>query len=119
LSEPDEKIPGSSDVAKSVHVFVLDHFADELGAVLASSVKRLIDVVYGEHHAEITEGVDRGVPVVGHHGRRDEPREFEAAVAVRRAHHRDLHALVAEAGDAPCPFSFHDALTLELEAELE
>ena len=48
--------------------------------------------------------------MVGDHRRRKEARKLEAAVAVRRAHHGDLHALVAQAGDAPCPFSFHDAL---------
>src|SRR5262249_25373793 len=45
-------------------------------------------------------------------------RQLEPAVAVRRAHHRDLDLLVAEAGDPPCPFSFDHRLPLQLEAEL-
>jgi hypothetical protein len=39
-------------------------------------------------------------------------------VAVRRAHHRDLDALVAQPGDAACPLSFHRPPPFELEAEL-
>jgi hypothetical protein len=38
-------------------------------------------------------------------------------VAVRGAHHGDLDALVAQAGDAPCPLALDEALPLELEAE--
>jgi len=39
-------------------------------------------------------------------------------VAVGRAHHGDLDALVAESSDAPCPLSFDRGLAFELEAEL-
>jgi hypothetical protein len=39
-------------------------------------------------------------------------------VAVRRAHHGDLDALVAEPSNASCPFSFDRGLTFELETEL-
>ena len=35
------------------------------------------------------------------HSRREKPRELYPAVAVGRAHHRDLDALVAQTGDAP------------------
>ena len=40
-------------------------------------------------------------------------------MAVRRAHHGDLDALVAQAGDAPRPLAFRHGSPFELEAELE
>jgi hypothetical protein len=39
--------------------------------------------------------------VIGDHSRREKSREFDPAVAVRRTHHRDLDALVAQSSDAP------------------
>jgi hypothetical protein len=51
-------------------------------------------------NAQVAEGVDRGVPMVGDDRRREKVRELEPAVAVRRSHHGDLDALVAQSGDA-------------------
>jgi hypothetical protein len=51
LGEPYEKPFGPADVAEPIHVFVLDHLADELGAVLAEPGERIVDVVHGEHDA--------------------------------------------------------------------
>ena len=65
LGEPDENALGASDVAKPIHVFVLDDFVDELRAVLSEPGKGFIEVVHGEHDAEVAEGVDRGVAVIG------------------------------------------------------
>jgi len=119
LGEPDEKAFGPADVAEPIGVFVLDHFAaDELRAVLSEPGERLVDVVHSEHDAQVAEGVHRGVPVIGDHTRREKARELEPAVAVRRAHHGDLDALVAQSSDAPCPLSFHHGSPFELEAEL-
>src|SRR5574341_1794243 len=87
LGEPDEKSFGATDVAKPIHVFVLDHFADELRAALAESGERIVDIVHGEHDAEIAESIHRGVPVVGDRRRGEEARELEPTMAVRRAHH--------------------------------
>jgi len=56
--------------------------------------------------------------VIGDRRRREKSRELEPAVAVRRAHHGDLDALVAESSDAPCPLSFDRCSPLELESEL-
>src|SRR4051812_49195324 len=50
--------------------------------------------------------------------RREKSGELEPAVAVRRTHHGDLDALVAQSGDAPCPLPFDRELPFELEAEL-
>jgi hypothetical protein len=72
----------------------------------------------GEHDAQVAESVHRGGPVIGDHRRLEEARELEPAVAVGRAHHGDLDALVAEAGDASCLLSLHDSLALQLEVEL-
>src|SRR5919202_5178321 len=119
LGEPDEKAFGPADVAEPIRVFVLDHVAaDELRAVLSEPGERLVDVVHREHDAQVAEGVHRGVPVIGDHTRREKARELEPTVAVRRAHHGDLDALVAQSSDAPCPRSFHHGSPFELKAEL-
>src|SRR5262249_25451769 len=52
-------------------------------------------------------------------GRRHEKAgELEPAVAVRRAHHGNLDALIAQSSDTPSPFSFDRGPPFELEAEL-
>jgi hypothetical protein len=51
LSEPDENSLRTPDVAEPIHVFILDHFADELRAAFAESGKRIVDVLHGEHDA--------------------------------------------------------------------
>lgn len=56
--------------------------------------------------------------MIGDHRRRNESRQLDPAVAVGRAHHGYLNALVAPSGDAPCPLSFDHGLAFELEAEL-
>src|SRR4051794_14196146 len=63
LGEPDEMPLRPTDVAEPIHVLILDHFAYELRAARAEPFKRLVDVVHGEHDAEVAQGVDRGVPV--------------------------------------------------------
>jgi SAM-dependent methyltransferase len=50
--------------------------------------------------------------------RSEESRQLEPAVAVGRAHHGNLNALVAQPGDTPGPFSFDRSSPFELEAEL-
>src|SRR4051812_13723891 len=100
LGQPDENALGASHVAEPVHVFVLDHLVDDLRTVLAEPGERVVEVVDGEHDAEVAEGVHRGVPVIGDRRRREEAREFDPAVAVRRTHHGDLDALVTQSSDA-------------------
>ena len=53
LGESDEKPFGSTDVAEPIRVFILDYFAYELRAARAEPFKRLVDVVHGEHDAEV------------------------------------------------------------------
>src|SRR3954453_12046698 len=118
LGQPDENALGAADVAEPIHVFVLDHFVDDLRAVSAEPRERVVEVVHGEHDAQVAQSVHGGVPVIGDDGRRDEPRELDPAMAVRRAHHGDLAALVAESSDAPRPVSFDHGSAFELEAQL-
>src|SRR5690348_15711499 len=68
LGEPDEQPFGAADVAEPICLLVLHHVADELRAVLAQSLERLVDVFYGEHDAEVAERVHRGIPVIGDDG---------------------------------------------------
>src|SRR5437588_3929148 len=119
LGEPDEKASGPADIADPIRVFVLNHFAaDELRAVFSEPGERLVDVVHGEHYAKVAEGVHRGVQVIGDHRRREKARKLEPAVAVRRAHHGDLDALITQSSNAPRPLSFDHGSPFELEAEL-
>src|SRR5947207_801536 len=63
LGESDEKPFRPADVAEPIRVFILDYFAYELRAALAEPIKRLVDVVHGEHDAEVAQSVHRGVAV--------------------------------------------------------
>src|SRR5580704_619621 len=49
--------------------------------------------------------------------RREEAGELEPAVAVRRAHHGNLDALIAQSSDTSGPFSFDRGPPFELKAE--
>jgi len=51
LGEPDENAFGPPYVAESIHVLILNHFADEFRAATAEPVKRIVDVLHGEHDA--------------------------------------------------------------------
>src|SRR5947209_12264091 len=119
LGQPDEQSFRSAEVAEPIGVLVLDHFAaDQLCAVLAEPGERIVEVIHGKHDAEVAKSVHWGVPVISGHRRREKSRELEPAVAVWRAHHGDLHALVAQSSDALCPLAFYHGSPFELEAEL-
>jgi hypothetical protein len=62
LGESDEKLFRSADVAEPICVFVLNDFADDLRAAFAESFERPVDVVYGEHYAEVAERIHWGIP---------------------------------------------------------
>src|SRR6185503_19440479 len=119
LGEPDEESFGSADVAEPIRVLVLDHFANELRAARAEPGERRVDIVHGEHDAEVAERVHRGVPVIGDCRRSEKARELEPAVAIGRDHHGDLDALEAQSGDAPGPVSFDRGSPFECEAKLD
>src|SRR5438876_3569227 len=117
LGKPDENSFGAPDVAEPIRVFVLDHFADELCAAFAEPGERIVDVLHGEHDAQVTESVHRRAAVIGDHRRREESGHLEPAVTVRRTHHGNLDAHVAQSSDAICPVSFDWGAPLELEAK--
>src|SRR3989442_7858289 len=71
LGEPDENPFGTPDVAEPIHVLILDHFADELRAAFAESGERIVDVLHGEHDAQVAESDDWGAAVIRDHRRRD------------------------------------------------
>src|SRR5262249_26820553 len=58
------------------------------------------------------------VPMIGDDRRREEPGELQPAVAVRRAHHGNLNALIAQPSNTSGPFSFDRGPPFEIEAEL-
>src|SRR5256885_177548 len=106
LGKPDENPFGAPDVAKPVRVFVLDDFADELRAAFAKPGERIVDVLHGEHDAQVTESVHRRAAMVGDHGWREKSGHLEPAVTVRRTHHGNLDAHAAQSSDAIRPISF-------------
>src|SRR3954471_10492048 len=118
LGEPDENPFGTPDVAESIHVFILDHFADELRAAFAEPGERIVDVLHSEHDAQVAESVHRGAAVIGNHGWREESGQLDPAVTIRRTHHGNLDAHVAQSSDAVCPVSFDWGAPLELKAKL-
>src|SRR5215210_5569329 len=81
LGEPDEQSFGPADVAEPIRVLVLYHVANELRAARAEPHERRVDVVHGEHDAEVAERVHRGVPVISDGRRGEKARELEPAVA--------------------------------------
>src|SRR3954470_23854721 len=117
LGEPDENSFGTPDVAEPIQIFILDHLADELRAAFAESGERIVDVLHGEHDAQVAESVHWGAAVIGDHGRREETGHLDPAVTVRRTHHGNLDAHVAQSSDAICPASFDWGAPLELEAK--
>src|SRR5438093_10864880 len=116
LGQPDENSFGAPDVAEPIRIFVLDHFADELRAAVPEPGERIVDVLHGEHDAQVTESVHRGAAVIGDHRRREESGDLEPAVTVRRTHHGNLYTHVTQSGDAICPVSFDWGAPLEFEA---
>src|SRR5262245_7307633 len=61
LGQPNEYALGAPDVAEPIHVAILDHLADEPRAALAQSGERIVEVLHGEHDAQVTKRVDWGV----------------------------------------------------------
>src|SRR6185437_6602472 len=117
LSEPDENSFGAPYVAEPIRVLVLDHFADEFRAAPGEPGERIIDVLHGEHYAQVAERVHGVGAVIGNHGGREESRDLEPAVSVRRTHHGNLDAHAVQSGDTIGPVSFDGRAPLELEAE--
>ena len=114
LGEPDEKSFGTPNVAEQIRIFILDHFSDKVRVAFAEAGKRVVEVLYGEHDPQVAKSIHGGVPVIRDRSRRQKSRKFEPAVAVRRAHHRDLDALAGQSRNAPGPLSFDHRSPLKL-----
>ena len=55
---------GPADVAELICLLILDDFAYELHAAIAEPFKRLVNVIHGEHDAQIAQSIDWGVAVI-------------------------------------------------------
>jgi hypothetical protein len=55
------KTIGPWNAAEPIRVFILDYFAYKLRAAFAEPFKRLVDVVHGEHDAEVAKSVHRAL----------------------------------------------------------
>ena len=53
MSESDEKPLRPADIAEPIRVLIPDHFAYELRTALTEPLQRVVDVVHGEHDAEV------------------------------------------------------------------
>ena len=51
LSEPDENPFRAPNVAESIDIFVLNHFADKRCAAFAEPGERIVNIHHGEHDA--------------------------------------------------------------------
>src|SRR5688572_2612739 len=118
LGEPDENFFGTPNVAEPVDVFVIDDFIDHRRTELAEPGEGVVDVLDGEHDAQVSQRVNGGCAVIGRDGGGVEARELDAAVAVGGAHHGDLDPLAAHSGDAAGPFAFDGHAAFERKAEL-
>src|SRR5262249_55469182 len=92
-------------------------FIDHRRPELAEPAEGVVDVLDGEHDAQVSQRVNGGCAVIGRDGGGFEARELEAAVAVGGAHHGDLDALAAQSGDAAGPFAFDGHAAFEGKAE--
>ena len=119
FGKPDEDPFGPADVAEQVDVLVPDHLADQLGAVRPEASQGVFEVVDGEHHSEVSEGIHRGAPVVGDGRRSEEPGELEPALAVGSAEHRDLDPLALHPRHPAGPFSLDHGAPLERQPQFE
>ena len=117
LGEPYENSFGTPDVAEPVEIVIIDDFIDHHRTELAEPGKGVVDVLDGEHDAQVSQRVHGGCAVIGRDGWGVEAREFEAAMAVGGAHHGDLDALAAHSGDAAGPFAFDRHAAFEGKAE--
>src|SRR5690606_23217698 len=98
-------------------VFVLDDFIDHPRTELAEPGECVVEVLNGEHDAQVSQRVYGGRAVIGRDGGGVEAREFEATVTVRSTHHGDFDALAAQSGDTAGPIAFDGHAAFEGKAE--
>src|SRR4051812_49851307 len=97
FGQSDDDALRATQEAEPVCVLVLRDLVEELGTVAAQAGNDVVDVVDSEHDAAYAERVRRRVFRLGSdRGRGVEPRQLNAAVAVRRPHHGDVGTDVLE-----------------------
>src|SRR6185436_18788638 len=69
LAEPDENSFRTADVAEPVDAFVIDDFIDHRRAELAEPGEGVVDVIDGEHDAQVSQRVHGRSAVIGRDGR--------------------------------------------------
>ena len=107
LGERDDDARRASHVAEPVFVLVLDHLADEFGAVGAQAGYGVVDVFDCEHDLPEAQRVRRGNRWLGPDELRvAELRQLDPPVAVRGQHHSDVDLDVFETVEAVHPGAF-------------
>ena len=118
LGQRDDDARRAAHVAEPVFVLVLDHLADEFGAVGAQAGHGVIEVFDREHDLPETQRVRRGNRRFGLDQLRvAEFRQFHPSVAVRGSHHRDIDLDVFESADAVYPGAFDRHRAFQRHAE--
>src|SRR5262245_50188994 len=119
LGQRDGDALRAAQVTEAVHVLVLHHLAEELGAVLAQPRDDVVDVVDGEHDATYAQRVGRCVLRFGADRLRPlKLRQLEPAVAVRGPHHDDVGSDALQPEDAVHPGPLDRRLALHFQAKL-
>src|SRR5215203_522357 len=119
LGQRDDDARRASHVAESVLVLVLDHLADELGALLAQASDSVLDAFDCKHHAPQAQRVrrcDRRFDL--HQFWIAKLRQLKPPVPIWGAHHNDVDLDTFEPVDAVHPLSLYRRFTLLLQTEL-
>ena len=118
LGQRDDDARRASHVAEPVLVLVLDHLADEFGAVGAQAGHGVVDVFDREHDLPEAHRVRRGNRCLGPDQLRvAELRQLDPPVAVRGPHHRDVDLDAFEPAEAVHPGAFDRHLAFKRHAE--
>ena len=118
LGQRDDDARRASHVAEPVLVLVLDHLADEFGAVRAQAEHGVVDVFDLEHDLPEAERVRRGNRWFGLDELRiAEPRQLDPPVAVWGPHHRDVDLDAFEPVETIHPGAFDRHLAFKRHAE--
>jgi hypothetical protein len=114
--QPNKKPFGSADIAEPIRVLVLNHLANQLGAMPAEPGYHFVNVFNREHDTQVAERVHRCSTVVRDSGRGKKSRNLEPAVTIGGNHHSNLYALSAQSRNATSPFTFDYESPFELQS---
>ena len=118
LGKRDNDARRASHVAEPVQVLVLDHLADEFGAVDAQAGHGVIEVSDREHDLPEAQRVRRGIRWLGRDQLRvAELRQLDPPVAVRCPHHGDVDLDAFEPIETVYPGALNRPLASQRHAE--